>query len=290
MPLPYIKLIRPQQWVKNIFVFLPIFFAGRIMDLNLFGRTIIVFFAFSMIASAVYCINDIRDAEADRQHPVKRSRPIASGQVSIKIAILITIVLCIGSVVLSLLTGGYLPCIVILCYFLINLAYCYKLKQYAIIDVFILSSGFVLRLAAGGFACDIELSPWIVSLTFLISLFLAFAKRRDDVVIQINRGVSIRKSVRRYNLQFLDMTLCLIGAITVVSYMMYTISSDVMDCLDSRYIYVTSIFVLAGILRYLQVTIVDSRSGSPTKILLKDRFIQGCILCWIVLFCSIIYF
>jgi len=290
MSYQYIKLIRPHQWVKNIFVFLPILFAGRIMDFYLWGSAITVFFAFSMIASAVYCINDVRDVDADRQHPVKRLRPIASGQVSIEMAILIAIVLCIGSILLSLLSLDYKTGIVVLCYFLINLAYCFGLKQYALIDVFILSSGFVLRLAAGGFACGIELSPWIVSLTFLISLFLAFAKRRDDVVIQKSRGISARKSIRSYNLQFLDMTLGLIGAITVVSYMMYTISPDVMGRLGSRYIYVTSIFVLAGILRYLQVTIVDSRSGSPTNILLKDRFIQGCILCWTVLFCLIIYF
>ena len=287
----YIKLLRPHQWIKNGFVFLPPFFAGQILDRCLWERLIIVFFAFSMIASAVYCINDIRDVRADRLHPIKRKRPIASGRVSVRAAITITVTLCAASLILcTLLKNGYKVGLVLSCYLLINIAYCFKLKQYAIIDVLILSSGFVLRLAAGGVACSIELSPWIVSLTFLIAMFMAFAKRRDDVVILIDSGISTRKSIRRYNLQFLDMILSLIGAITIVSYMMYTISPEVMEQLGCRYIYITTLFVLAGILRYLQVTIVDNRSGSPTKILLKDRFIQCCIFCWIVLFLIIIYF
>lgn len=288
----YIKLIRPHQWTKNVFIFLPVFFAGQIMDTHLWGRLIITFFAFSFTASAVYCVNDIRDVEADKKHPVKRKRPIASGSIPVKFALSIAIVLFIISITMCTLQArqGYKVALIILCYFLVNIAYCLRLKQYAIIDVFILSSGFVLRIAAGGVACNIELSPWIVSLTFLIALFLSFAKRRDDVVIMLDRGVITRQNICRYNLQFIDMTLGLIGATTIVSYMMYTISPEVTERLGSKYVYITSIFVLAGILRYLQVTIVDSRSGSPTKILLKDRFIQGCIFCWVALFITIIYF
>lgn len=173
---------------------------------------------------------------------------------------------------------------------LLNIAYCLKLKLFAIIDVFIVASGFVLRLVAGGVACDIWLSPWIVSLTFLLALFLAFAKRRDDVVQYELKGSITRKNVNRYNRAFLDQVLGLIGAIIIVCYVMYAVSPDVEARLDSQYVYVTSVFVLAGILRYLQLTIVDSRSGSPTAVLYRDRFIQSCVACWILMFMFILYY
>lgn len=286
-----IKLARPGQWAKNLFVALPMFFNGQLLNPECWLMTGVAFLAFSLMASAVYCLNDVIDLESDLLHPVKKTRPVAAGFVSKRAALIEMAILIIASLGCCLLSGEQAIGLgtVLGIYFVMNVAYCVALKNHAIIDVFIISTGFVLRLIAGGVACDIWLSPWIVLLTFLVALFLAFAKRRDDVVIRENTGQVTRENTSRYNLTFLNLVLGLIGAITMVCYIMYTISPEVVERLGSEYVYVTSIFVLAGILRYLQVAIVDEQSGSPTKILFHDRFIQCCVALWIMLFVIIIY-
>ena len=174
-------------------------------------------------------------------------------------------------------------------YIIMNIAYCLKLKQMAIVDVFIIAVGFVLRIFVGGFATGVVLSQWIVLMTFLLALFLAFAKRRDDVVIYEDTGVLARKNVNRYNLPFMNQVIGVVSSITMVCYIMYTVDPGVMERMGSRYVYITSGFVLAGIIRYLQLTIVDVKSGSPTKVLMKDRFVQCSIIGWIITFVLIIY-
>lgn len=289
--LSYIKLIRPQQWVKNLFVFLPMFFSGNFVCVELWADALAVFFCFSFVASAVYCLNDIRDIEADRQHPVKRERPVASGDVSVSSAYVVMTVLVAAAVGCSWWifgSRGSVP-VIIGGYFLLNVAYCLRLKHIAVVDVFIVASGFVLRVIAGGNACDIWVSPWLICMTFLLALFLAFAKRRDDVVIMEQSGVIARKNIVRYNSGFLDQTLGIIAAVTMMCYIIYTVSPEVVARLGNEYVYITAVFVLAGLLRYLQVTIVDRRSGSPTAILLNDRVIQVTIVGWLLTFIAIIY-
>jgi 4-hydroxybenzoate polyprenyltransferase len=170
-----------------------------------------------------------------------------------------------------------------------NIAYCVILKSYPIIDVVIISIGFVLRVLVGGFATGIELSEWIILMTFLLALFLAFAKRRDDVVLYQNTGVQQRKNTHRYNLDFINQVMTVISTITVMAYIMYTVSPEVTKRFNCKYVFLTSFFVLIGIIRYLQITIVDLKSGSPTQILMKDHFIQICIISWIISFLIIIY-
>ena len=292
---PIIQLMRPQQWLKNLFVFLPLFFDRHLFDLEYLLPCLLMFLAFSLAASGIYCFNDIRDAEADRLHKEKRHRPIASGAVSpttgyivmascwIVAAVLLALIPRVGgqdTPWLYLVVGGYV---------LLNTAYSLKLKQLAIVDVFIIAIGFVLRVLAGGMAAGIFLSHWIVLITFLLTLFLAFAKRRDDVVTLEESGVAMRPSVNHYNLAFMNQAISIIASITMVCYIMYSVSPKVVERFNSPYVYLTSLFVLAGIIRYLQITIVDVKSGSPTRVLLKDRFIQGCVICWIVSFALIIY-
>lgn len=287
-----ISLIRPHQWAKNTFVFLPLFFGGHLFDTWCLHQAVAAFVAFSFIASAVYCINDLKDIEADKKHPKKCMRPLASGVIKPYQAIIVAGFLLLSSIATCILfLGEYSINVVLLLvlYFLLNIAYCFKLKQYAIIDVSILSLGFVIRLFVGGVSCHIWLSPWIVLMTFLLSLFLAFAKRRDDILIYEKDKVIVRKNIVRYNLPFLNLTLSIIASITIVCYIMYTVSPQVTANFHTEYVYVTSIFVLIAILRYLQVTIVDNKSGSPTKVLLKDRFIQTCICLWILSFIIILY-
>lgn len=287
-----ISLMRPAQWVKNTFVLMPLFFGGQLFNSWCWYQALVTFFAFSFISSAVYCVNDLKDMEADKKHPKKCRRPLASGAVKPYQAVIASCILVMSSISLCFLlldNHALEVTLLIVVYFMMNMAYCFKLKQYAIVDVFILSFGFVLRLVAGGVSCHIWLSPWIVLMTFLLALFLAFAKRRDDMIIYENDNVLVRKNIVRYNSQFLNLTLGIIGAITIVCYIMYTVSPHSLSNYHTEYVYITSIFVLIAILRYLQVTIVDGKSGSPTKVLLKDRFIQSCIGLWLLSFIIILY-
>ena len=291
----FLLLLRPHQWLKNVFIFLPLFFDRHLLDVEYVIPSVLMFFSYCFAASGIYCFNDIWDVEADRHHPSKCKRPIASGAISKTGAyvlmlccfIISFLILIMG--VFSISRGRTLLYAIIGLYILMNVAYCIKLKHIAIIDVFIIAVGFVLRIAAGGFASGIYLSHWIVLMTFLLALFLAFAKRRDDVVMYEECGVKMRKNVNRYNLVFMNQVIAVIACLTMMCYIMYTVSSEVIARFESQYIYATSVFVLAGIIRYLQLTIVDVKSGSPTKVLMKDYFVQICIVGWVITFVIILY-
>jgi len=289
-----IRLLRPLQWFKNVFVLAPLFFSNNLLNQELLWPTLLTFVAFCLVSSSIYCFNDIYDVEADRQHPRKCKRPIASGAVSIRTGYIVMTVCLVASLLLTLVTSHlylvtYHLSLIIAGYWLINVAYCMKLKQYAILDVFLISMGFVLRVLVGGLAADIFVSEWLVLMTFLLALFLAFAKRKDDYRIFEQTGVMPRKSITGYNAQFIDLSVTIVATITIVCYIMYTMSDSVIERMGSRYLYLTSIWVIAGLLRHLQNMLVYQRSGSPTKALVKDHFIQLCIAGWIASFVAIIY-
>lgn len=289
-----LRLMRIEQWTKNAFVFLPLFFDRHLLEWSFWQPSLIAFFAFSFAASGIYCFNDIYDVEADRQHPKKCKRPIASGAISIAQGYVITALCWLVSAGLLLtdifaLGNQTQLWVIILTYVVMNLAYSTKLKQIPILDVFIIAIGFVLRVFAGGVNAHIYISTWIVLMTFLLALFLAFAKRRDDVVEWEATGTSRRKGINKYNTAFMNQAMTIVATLTMVCYIMYTISDSVIERIGNQYLYITSIFVLAGIIRYLQIAIVDVKSGSPTKILLKDRFIQLCIAGWLIAFAIILY-
>lgn len=284
-------LIRPQQWIKNGFVLIPMFFGGRLLNADDAIASVVTFFAFSCAASAIYCFNDIVDVDADRRHPVKCHRPIASGAVSVPTAYALMAVLALLSALLLFFlpqrageTAG-----IVAFYFLLNMAYCIWLKRHAIIDVCTVAFGFVLRILAGGMACDVAVSNWLVLMTFLLALFLSFAKRRDDVLRMNETGEPPRRNTIRYNLTFVNQAITVTGTVTLVCYIMYTVSPEVVSRFHAPYLYLTSIFVLVGLLRYMQLTVVDEVSGDPTKILLRDRFTQAIVVAWIMVFLLIIY-
>ena len=288
----YIHLLRPLQWLKNGFVFAPIFFSSNLLKWDLFWPTLIVFMAFCLISSAIYCFNDLCDVEADRLHPKKRLRPIASGAVSIKSGYVMMIVCTIGAFALlpfaQSINTPYLY-LILATYWVMNMAYCLWLKQYALIDVTIIAIGFVMRVLIGGLTTDIWISHWLVLMTFLVTLFLAFTKRNDDYRIYEQTGTKPRVSITGYNKTFINEATAIIASVTLVCYIMYTMSPEVIQRMGTRYVYLTSGWVLAGLLRYLQNMIVFGLSGSPTKSLVKDHFIQFCILGWIASFFVIIY-
>lgn len=286
-----LRLIRPKQWIKNFFVLAPLFFGGELLNAGALTAAIITFAAFSLVASSIYCLNDIVDVDADRRHPVKCHRPIASGKVTIAQGYtLMAVCMAAGLALTALLPDTRWQTFGVLAfYWLLNIAYCLKLKQYAIIDVCIVAFGFVLRILAGGSATGVVLSHWVVLMTFLVTLFMSFAKRRDDVVRMEETGEAPRKNTIRYNLTFINQAITITASVTLVCYIMYTVSPEVISRFHTDYLYLTSFLVLLGLLRYIQIAVVDKKSGDPTKIILRDHFTQLVILAWCLSFLLIIY-
>lgn len=280
-----IKLLRPHQYVKNFFIFAPLLFSFQFSYTNIFN-SIIAFILFSAIASSIYVFNDLMDIEEDKKHPKKKFRPLASGKVSKNTGKVMIVVLSTGALLISFIYSSELFK-VLSCYFILNIAYSLKLKHITIIDIFIIATGFVLRLFAGSSVIETSLSMWIIIMTFLLALFLAIAKRRDDVLLSA-QGKETRKNIDGYNLEFVNATMVLMSGVIIVSYILYTVSSDVINRLDTEYLYLTSFFVILGIIRYMQITFVEENSGNPTKIVLKDRFLQITILFWLISFILIV--
>ncbi|MDP4149116.1 MAG: decaprenyl-phosphate phosphoribosyltransferase [Bacteroidota bacterium] len=286
----YLRLLRPKDWAKNLFLFLPLFFASaiRLDNLPVLLSVGYGFIAFCCIASSIYIINDYRDREDDRKHPVKKNRPLASGAVPAAHALIICGLLLVAGFGLAwFIRDKFL--FVLAIYFAINLAYSLGLKSIAILDIILLAVGFVLRIKAGSVIAFVPLSEWIVIMVFLLALFMAIGKRRDDVLLKIGSGQDMRKSIKGYNLEFLNVLLALVCAVIIVAYFMYTMSEETMNRLQSYRLYYTCVFVIAGIMRYLQIVFVQADSGSPTKILYRDRFIQITILLWVASYIVILY-
>lgn len=284
----YFNLLRPKDWAKNLFIFIPIFFSGELFDWDIYPKLFLGFIAFSCIASSIYIINDYRDIEDDKKHPVKSKRPLASGAVSKTASLVICILLILfGFIIAYLIREKFL--FVLGIYFVLNLAYSFGLKNIPILDIIILAIGFVLRIKAGAVIAYLGVSQWLNIMVFLLALFMAIGKRRDDVLLKLSSGTDMRKSVKGYNLEFLNVVLALVCAVIIVAYFMYTMSPEVLLRMGTYRLYYTCLFVLAGIMRYLQIIFVHASSGSPTQILYKDRFIQATLVLWITSFYFIIY-
>ncbi|UOE41927.1 decaprenyl-phosphate phosphoribosyltransferase [Chryseobacterium suipulveris] len=290
----YLKLLRVEQWVKNLFVFAPLFFSGNILNQDLLLKSIFAFFVFSFAASAIYIINDYSDIESDRKHPEKCKRPLASGAISKPTAIVFLIGLVLLNIGLVFVGESYFHlsywkfATIIVFYFLMNIAYTFKLKHVAIIDVCIIAIGFVLRVLAGGYATGIYISQWAILLTFVLALVLAIGKRRGEL---INAQISgrTRKALDGYNVQFADIALSISCTLAIICYLMFTLSPEVQQRFHTRVFY-TVFFVVFAFLRYLQQTLVYNRTESPTKIIYKDRYIQVTLVLWIAAFLLQIYF
>ncbi len=285
----YLKLIRIKHWVKNLFLFIPLFFSGDILNLTYFTALVQGFFAFGLVASCVYILNDYRDIDADRKHPEKCKRPLASGEVSKNSALVLLALFLLAGFSLAIFTSPKYAFILGI-YFVMNVGYSFGLKHISILDICIVATGFVLRVKGGGVISDTPLTHWMTLMVFLLALFIAIAKRRDDLVIKQALGVDMRKASKKYNIEYLNLSLTMISGIVIVSYIMYTISPDTVGRINNYRLYYTSIFVIAGILRYLQIAIVENNTGSPTELLYRDRFIQIVLLLWLIIFFFLIYF
>jgi decaprenyl-phosphate phosphoribosyltransferase len=284
---PYVKLLRPHQWLKNLFVLVPAFFAGRISLLFSDWHLAAAVAAFCLSASAVYIINDLLDLEKDRLHEIKSKRPLVTGEVSFRSAIILFGILGVAGLALALFIGRNFFYAVV-AYIVLNVLYSVWLKHISLIDISMIATGFVIRVLAGGHVADVFVSKWLIMMTFLLACCLALGKRRDDLLLDVNKA-TIRPSLQGYTLPFVDTCLVVLAVTTVVCYIMYTVSEDVVQRMHSDRIYLTSVFVIIGILRYLQIALVEQKTGSPTLILLKDRMIETMIALWLISFLFIIY-
>ncbi|TGN27142.1 UbiA prenyltransferase family protein [Empedobacter tilapiae] len=286
--LNYLKLIRVNQWVKNLFVFLPIFFSGKLFEIDLFIESFYGFLIFSFVASSIYIINDYVDIEKDKKHPEKKNRPLASGKISKSNALTLFFVLIFITSLLIWFLGNKQVAILIAIYFFMNLAYSFKLKQIAILDVIIIATGFLLRVFVGGYMTGILVTDWTILLVFDLALILALGKRRGELINADLEGIT-RKSLDGYNLNFLNSALSLTCTVAVICYMMFIVSPETQSKFH-HYIIYTFVFVFAAVLRYLQQTFVYMKTESPTKLIFKDHFLQFLIIMWGISYVLLIYF
>ncbi len=284
----YLHLIRPHQYFKNGFIWLPVFFAYQITVAKAIFLTLSAFVAFCLMASTIYVINDFRDREEDRLHPVKMHRPLASGSVSAGEALWIGLALFCASLVLSLWTLPIACIYLLLAYLLLNIAYSQILKHIPIVDIVCIAMGFVLRIFMGGVAARVSISPWIVIMTFLLALFLALAKRRDDLLL-VEQGNQVRTAIDGYNTEFISLSMSIMASVIIVAYIFYTVSPEIVAKHGTHRLYISGIWVLIGLLRYLQITFVEEKSGSPTMVLLKDYLLQAIIVLWLVTIFILLY-
>lgn len=277
--------MRPHQWVKNAFVLAPLFFTPEAQNAGNILATVIAALCFCAASSAVYILNDWRDREADRLHPDKRSRPLAAGTVDERTALIAMAALAAGAVIVGALVSTTLLAF-LLAYLAMQVGYCLYFKHVSIVDVLALAVGFVLRVEAGAAVASIKPSVWIVICSGLLALFLAIAKRRDDLVRELDD--EHRRSLSGYTRPFLDAALAMVLGALLVSYLIYTTDQQVIARLGEN-LYLTTPFVVGGILRYLQIALVEERSGSPTRIVLTDPFMIVCVVGWAVAFAAVIY-
>ncbi|UCH74300.1 MAG: decaprenyl-phosphate phosphoribosyltransferase [Rhodospirillales bacterium] len=284
--LAMVRLLRPKQWIKNAFVMAPLFFTPEKTSAENIVAVLVGFVSFCMVSSAVYCLNDFRDREADRTHPVKCRRPLPSGALTPSAALVLMVCLVAGGIALA---AWRVPVIlpILATYFTLNIAYSLYLKTIAVIDVLIVAFGFVLRVQAGAMLIDVEPSAWILIVTGLLALFIALAKRRDDIVRDMDAGH--RKSLEGYSRQFLDGSIMAVLSTLLVSYLIFTTDQAVMGRLGSERLYFTGPFVIAGLLRYLQLTVVYERSGSPTDLIYSDKGLLLSVVGWVATFGLILY-
>lgn len=288
MPLlALLRLIRPRQWVKNAFVAAPLFFSPWAVNPHNVLMVLVAVAVFSLLSSAVYVVNDFFDREADRLHPEKKHRPLASGEVTPAQGVVLAVGLLIAAATLAalLLPRGFLGFAGI--YFVLNLLYSTWLKHVAILDVLIVAAGFVLRIDAGASVIDVTPSVWISLATGLLALFLALAKRRDDLVKTLSS--THRASLKGYNLRFVDSCLAVTLGALLVCYLMYTTDAETIRRFNSDKLWLTAPFVIAGVMRYLQITLVEERSGSPTDIVVTDKFLAVTIIGWAATIGFLIY-
>ena len=297
-----VTAMRPKQWTKNGAVFVGILFAQRLFDLSSLRRTLLAFVIFCFVSSTIYLLNDLLDLEQDRQHPTKRYRPLASGKLPVSWAISaigVLLLICAGLITLLFhiplgvqhdiyaAYGGanLLFTLTIVTYLVLMVLYSVRLKHVVLIDVFIIASGFVLRILAGALIIPVSISPWLYLVTSMLSLFLALSKRRHELVLLQGRASIHRQILKEYNIPMLDQMITLVAATTIMAYSLYTFQGPT----GNHRLIITIPLVLYGIFRYLYLVYMRMEGGSPEEVLLRDRHMLGTVILCTVLIVVVLY-
>lgn len=296
--------MRPHQWIKNLFIFPALIFSKNLFHPAYLLKSVAAFFLFCALAGSVYILNDVMDAGEDRHHPRKRYRPIASGRVGVNTAYLLHGILASLSLSLSVALNPYFGAIAGL-YYALNVAYSLGLKRVVILDVLIVSMGFVIRAAAGGLVISVEVSPWLLICTMLVALFLVLAKRRHEIILMGDRANMLmelslaaedqqlasryRHSLEDYNPYFLDQLIGVTTATTLITYILYTLSDDAVSKFGGAGLIYSVPFVIYGIFRYLYLMHLKKEGGSPVRSLAGDPPLMADIVLWGVCVVFILY-
>jgi len=275
----YVRLIRIKHWVKDVFVFAPLIFSLNFYKPIYIGRTLIMVAAFCLAASSVYVFNDVADRERDRLHPKKKDRPIASGAVPVRSALILSAVLFLASVAVCAILG--LPSVlIVLTYIAMNVAYSLLLKKQTFIDVMVIATGFLLRVVAGAIAINVELSSWMLLTTFFLSLFLGFGKRRKEVT---EGSTGHRAVFQDYSVELLNSLIIISASLTIITYSLYVVTSKAMIALGRDKFIATIPFVVFGLFRYMFLIYGQNNGGDPAEVLLRDKVMIIDIALWVCL-------
>ncbi|QED27500.1 decaprenyl-phosphate phosphoribosyltransferase [Microvenator marinus] len=286
-PRAIIRTLRPHQWIKNLFVLAPLFFSKAFVDIGLTLQALLAALLFSLVAGAVYTMNDLFDVEKDRRHPVKKFRPIAAGDLSVGFARVLSGVLGPGSVILGFVLDWRVGAI-LGAYLVMNLAYSFKLKHVPYLDVSIIAIGFVMRVMAGAWAIDVLMSNWLIICTFLLAIYLALGKRMNELkLVESGRAEEVRKVLKHYNSEHLNFAVLFVSGLTIASYTIYTLSSSLPDQplrsvytpFHSPYLPLTIPFTVLGITRFYLLLSKDT-DESPTELILRDIPFVANLVVW----------
>ena len=283
-----LKSLRPYQWTKNLFVFAPLIFSQNIFNVPYLFKTILAFAIFCLLSGAVYLWNDLRDIDADKLHPVKSQRPLASGRLSKTSALVSFVFISLVGLGCALLLNKTFF-ILALIYVLLQVLYSVRLKHVVILDVLLIAAGFLLRVSAGGVVISVDISEWILICTFLLALFIALSKRRHELVFLEEDANHHRPILQEYSPYLLDQMISVVTASTVVAYCLYTISEETVAKFGSSRLIYTVPFVLYGIFRYLYLIHKKGEGGSPESLILKDKPFLAGILLWIASVVMVLY-
>jgi 4-hydroxybenzoate polyprenyltransferase len=284
-----IRTMRIRQWTKNVFVLSPLLFSRHLFDVTSLLHSIEAFFLFSFVASAVYVLNDVVDAEVDRSHPVKKHRPIASGELPVTVAVGAVALIMAIAITLAVLVHPGLAAI-LAGYFVLNVVYSYALKRAVIIDVMTIATSFVLRIVAGAVVINVPISEWLLICTSLLALFLGFSKRRHEITILEADAHVHRPVLLEYSTYFLDQMISLVTASTLICYILYTVDDDTVEKFGSKALLYTTPFVLYGLFRYYYLVHQKKTGGDPTSELLSDAPLLVNVFLWAITVILVLYF
>jgi 4-hydroxybenzoate polyprenyltransferase len=284
------NLLRPAQWLKNVFLFAPLIFSKHLFEITYVWRETLAFSGFCFVSSIVYVINDIADREADKLHPIKRNRPLASGLFRFSDAVVVVLILLV-------FVGSLIPYLnvrfwyIVALYGFLNLAYSFWLKQVVIVDVFIIAAGFMLRVLAGVFAIEVVISSWLILCTLFVSVFLAISKRRGELLLRTTPdSYAVRPVLKQYDVMFMDQIMTVAASGMAISYALYTVAERTVTIFRTENLIFTTVFVLFGIFRYIFLMRERKADDNPMHLLLSDAPSMVNILLWLLACVFIIYF